>query len=205
MERPLWRLHNVGPAPHLPEQFDAGFRLHVAHTDLLSIIMQIGEQQQAYISTVGCEGCRQGRHQPGCYLELLRRLLVATYDPKSDVRLISSGLARCSYRYICFAQPTRHSVPFTSAALTRWREARVAVHWHCGPRGLSTAALLAVGEEPNPAILFQEYGWSVRLLPRRIGVYMANIPIPTSVWFRRAWSGAPFWFTPCAHFMPFEA
>jgi hypothetical protein len=172
-----------------------GLRLHLEHTDLIMILVQIGEMQQAYISATSCDGCRRGRHAPGCYVELLRRLLAATFE-SVDLILVSQGLARRPYTQVVVARPGKNSKPFDGSDLTPWKEARITMHWQHDPRGLITAAVLAVGDGLDPLVFLRERGWTARPLPKGIGPRMVNNPIPRAVWFKSAWGGAPFLLTP---------
>ena len=195
MDRLLWRLEGISPMPHDGERLADGLRLHLEHTELVSILAQIGDQQQAYISAVGCESCHLGRHAAGCYVELLRRLLAATFETVELVPVLH-GLARRPYTQVVLARPGKQSVPLGSADLAGWEEARLVLHWQRGARGLNTAALLAVGDGPDPAILLRERDWSVHHLPQTIGLRLAANPVPVAVWFRTSWPGAPFLLTP---------
>jgi hypothetical protein len=195
MERLLWRLDGTSAASPSPERLAEGLRLHLEHSDLITILVQIGEAQQAYISALGCDSCHLGRHAPGCHIELLRRLLVATFAAVELVP-IPQGLARRPYTQAVLARPSRQSTPFDGADLAGWDEARVMLHWQRGARGLTTAALVAVGDGPDPAAFLHERGWSARPLPKGIGQRVANNPVPVAVWFRWIWPGAPFLLTP---------
>lgn len=190
MERLLWRLQTSSATPHAPAQFDAGLTLHLAHTDLLTILVRIGDREQAYLSTTGCTGCRQGRHTSGCYSELLHRLLTATFET-ADLALVPHGLARRPYSCVVLAWPGQHSALLDDIDLASWDQARLIIHLKQGPRGLTTAALLAVGDGPDPAACVRERGWTARPLPRALGLRLANAPIPAAVWLRRAWAGPP--------------
>jgi hypothetical protein len=52
----------------------------------------------------------------------------------------------------------------------RWEQARLIVHWKHGARGLTTAALLAVGAGPDPITVVRERGWEHLMLEAAIGV-----------------------------------
>lgn len=201
MERLLWRLHNISPAPHSPERFEAGLRLHLEHADLLTVLVQIDEVQQAYVSAAGCAGCPRGRHAPGCHVELLRRLLTATFETV-ELLLVPLGLAHRSYTQVVYARPSKKSTPFDGGDLATWDQARIILHWRRGPQGLSTAAILAAGDGPDLAAFVQERGWTARPLSAGLGLRIANNPSPASVWFRGAWSGAPFLLTPQPQLVP---
>jgi hypothetical protein len=195
MDRLLWRLEGIGPAPHDGERLADGLRLHLEHTELVSILAQIGQMQQAYISALGCESCHLGRHAPGCYIELLRRLLSSTFETVELVP-VPYGLVRRPYTQVVLAQPGKQSVPLEGGDLALWEEARLVLHWQRGARGLNTAALLAVGDGPDPAVMLGERGWAVRRLPAVVGLRLAANPLPVAVWFRTAWPGVPFLLTP---------
>ena len=98
MTRSLWRLDGATDATLVqPVRLHQGLRLHLEHTELTTMLMQIGEQQQAYISVGGCEGCTHGRCTPGCYVELLRRLLRVCFDA-CTLSAVVGGLATRPYR-----------------------------------------------------------------------------------------------------------
>jgi hypothetical protein len=71
-----WRLEGA-TTEFLPDAagLAAGLRLHLAHAPLTSTLVQIGDPQRAYVALDGCGGCLRGRCEPGCRVELLRRLL----------------------------------------------------------------------------------------------------------------------------------
>src|SRR3954454_24019960 len=97
-ERTLWRLNGAMDATLIqPARLEQGLRLHLQHTELTTVLMQIGDQQQSYVAIQGCEGCAHGRCTPGCYVELLRRLLRACFDA-GTLRAVVGGLATRPYR-----------------------------------------------------------------------------------------------------------
>ena len=106
MTRTLWRLDGAHATTLAePIRLAQGLRLHLEHTELTTVLMQLGDQQQAYIGATGCEGCAHGRCTPGCYVELLRRLLRACFDA-STLCAVAGGLARRPYRRVALAWPT---------------------------------------------------------------------------------------------------
>jgi hypothetical protein len=106
MTRSLWRLDGATTATLAePIRLVQGLRLHLEHTELTTVLMQLGDQQQAYIGVAGCEGCTHGRCTPGCYVELLRRLLRACFDA-STLSAVAGGLATRPYRRVALANCT---------------------------------------------------------------------------------------------------
>src|SRR6266487_2082283 len=153
MTRSLWCLEGATAATLAqPTRLELGLRLHMEHTELITVLMQIGDQQQAYLSAQGCEGCGYERCVPGCYVELLRRLLRACFDA-STLRAIPGGLAKRPYRRAVIAWPTTKAEPLMGVPLTPWPEARLIVQWRGRRRQIAATALLAVGADgPDPAL-----------------------------------------------------
>src|SRR5205085_8833205 len=111
MTRMLWCLEGATAATLAqPARLELGLRLHIEHTELITMLMQIGDQQQAYLSAAECEGCVYGRCVPGCYVELLRRLLGACFDA-GTLRAVAGGLATRPYRRAVLAWPTAKAAP----------------------------------------------------------------------------------------------
>lgn len=196
MERLLWRLQGVFTLPSDLTRFDAGLRLHLEHTDLTTIIAQIGNEQRAYVSGSGCAGCQRGRCLPGCRAELLRRMLRATVG-EIDLSLVSAGLAAGRYTQAVLARPTPESRPISGADLGGWEDARLIAYWPQTTRGaVATVALLAASDGPDLATLVQEHRWLAHRLPAGIGTRLANSAIPGRLWFGRAWPGPPYLLIP---------
>ena len=104
-ERSLWRLDGATAATLVqPVRLEQGLRLHIAHTELTMVLMQIGDQQQAYIGVGGCDGCTHGRCVPGCYVELLKRLLQVCFDA-CTLRAVAGG------GHLVLEVPERESPP----------------------------------------------------------------------------------------------
>jgi hypothetical protein len=175
-------------------------RLHLEHTDLATILMQIGGQQHAYISAAGCEGCAYERCVPGCYVELLRRLLRACFDT-CTLRAIPGGLTKRPYHRAAIAWPTTKADPLIGVPLAPWPEARLVVHWRGRRRQVLAAALLAVGEDgPDPALFLRAAGWRTWALPKALLPAFAQSAPPAAIPFPRGWPHAPalLWQQPAA-------
>jgi hypothetical protein len=190
MTRMLWCLEGATTATLAqPTRLEQGLRLHVEHTTLTTILMQIGGQQQAYISAAGCEGCAYERCVPGCYVELLRRLLRACFDA-CTLRAIPGGLAKRPYHRAALAWPTTKAEPLMSVPLTPWPEARLIVQWS-GRRRQVAAALLAVGADgPDPALALRAAGWQTWALPKALIPAFAQSHT-TALPFPRMWPHPP--------------
>jgi len=191
-ERSLWRLDGATDATLAqPARLEQGLRLHIAHTELTTVLMQIGDQQQSYVAIQGCEGCAHGRCTPGCYVELLRRLLHVCFDA-CTLRAVASGLATRPYRRAVLAWPTAKAESLASMALASWPEARLIVQWRGTQRQISSAALLAVGADgPDPASALRALGWQAWALPGAVGPRHANSASPPTLPFARVWRHAP--------------
>jgi hypothetical protein len=192
MTKTLWRLDGATDATLVqPLRLEQGLRLHLQHTELTTVLMQIGEQQQSYVAIQGCEGCAHGRCTPGCYVELLKRLLRVCFDA-GTLRAVTGGLATRPYRRVALAWPTAKAAPLARMALASWSEARLIVQWRGPQRQISSAALLAVGADgPDPASVLRAIGWQAWTLPGAVGPKLANSALPPSLPFPRAWPHAP--------------
>jgi hypothetical protein len=188
----LWRLEGASDTTLVqPLRFEQGLRLHLQHTELTTVLMQIGAQQQAYVRMNGCEGCAHGRCLPGCYVELLRRLVQICFD-SCALRPVASGLAKRLYRRVVLAWPTTKAAPVADLSLSPWPEARQSVHWRSSNQQIAGAALLAVGADgPDPAHALRSAGWQAWTLPKSLGPKLANSAVPTALPFPRAWPHAP--------------
>ena len=120
MTRSLWRLDGATAATLVqPARLEQGLRLHIAHTALTTVLMQIGDQQQAYIGVGGCDGCAHGRCMPGCYVELLKRLVRVCFDA-CTLRPVAGGLAKRPYRRAALVWPTAKAEPLAGLSLAAW-------------------------------------------------------------------------------------
>lgn len=191
-ERALWRLDDAAEATLArPDRLEQGLRLHLQHTDLTTVLMRIGAQQQAYLAVQACEGCAQGRCTPGCYVELLRRLLHVCFDA-GVLRPVAGGLAKRPYDRVALAWPTAKAALLADVSVSSWQEARLVVHWRGTQRQISSAALLAVGTDgPDPAQALRSFGWKAWTLPKSLGSKRANSALPSALPFPRVCALAP--------------
>ncbi|HEX5690350.1 MAG TPA: hypothetical protein VFX76_10135 [Roseiflexaceae bacterium] len=200
-ERTLWRLEDVSDATLAqPLRLEQGLRLHLQHTELTTVLMQIGAQQQAYIGLSGCQGCVHGRCLPGCYVELMRRLLRACFDGGA-LHAVAGGLARRPYRRVALAWPTVRSAPLTEFSLAAWPEAHLIVQWRGAYVQTRCVALLAVGGNgPEPAAALRRAEWRAWALPKALAIRLAASAFPLWLPFASPWPHAPslLWPQPTA-------
>jgi hypothetical protein len=172
----------------------AGLRIHLDHTALAATLVQIGDDQRAYLTTRGCAGCLHGRCQPGCPRDLLARLL-ARQLPSVRIVTVTSGLARRPYSQVALAIPGRQARPIPPEALHAWEEARLTLHWRVRRRQLQVGATLAVGAAgPAPLDVLHAYGWQPT---RRIFLRRPSLPpLPLATTARGQWPGDPYLLLP---------
>jgi hypothetical protein len=165
--RGTWRL--VGDSRLLGEDargaLAEGLRLHLQHTPMDTVLMRIGARQQSYVALNGCAGCAWERCEPGCRVELLRRLL-AERAPMLRLEPVRGELAPRPYARVALAIPTRGRT-LNGAMLQNWPEARLVVRWRPGHKGKLTAAalLLAGAEGHDPRAALRAQGWRAWCLP----------------------------------------
>ena len=192
MANTIWRLEGATDTSLVqPLRFEQGLRLHLQHTELTTVLMQIGAQQQAYVRVNGCEGCAHGRCLPGCYVELLRRLVRICFD-SCALRPVAGGLAKRPYCRVVLAWPIAKAAPVADLSLSPWSEARLSVQWRGSNQQIAGAAMLAVGADgPDPAQALRSTGWKAWTLPKSLGLKLANSAVPSALPFPRAWPHAP--------------
>jgi hypothetical protein len=195
----LWRLEGA-TTEFLPDAtgLAAGLRLHLAHAPLTSTLVQIGDTQRAYVALDGCGGCLRGRCEPGCRVELLRRLLRASLGGAS-LQAVPRGLAARPYTRVALAWPGRNTRPLAGDFLAAWEEARLSIHWQRGPRATITAsALLAAGAgEGDPARILTELDWNALPLPPRLFSRIESGSLPL-LRVGRVWRHEPTLLLPVA-------
>lgn len=198
--RLLYRIDGAGDSPPLAlETIQEGVRRHLQRADLLSILVQIGRRQQAYVALHGCPGCLSGRCRIGCKVDLLRRTLQGDGGPGWRLALVRNGLSRRPYRQLVALWPTPAAQPLSALALRHWPEARLTIHWAGGRARpeIAVAALLATGAGPAVAAVLRAAGWRTLPLPRLSGPIL-NRPQPAGLPLRLRWPTAPTLLLPQA-------
>jgi hypothetical protein len=128
---------------------------------------------------------------PGCYVELLKRLLRVCFTA-GTLRPVAGGLAARPYRRVALAWPATATQPLADLTLASWLEARLIVHWEGTHRQLQSAALLAVGADgPDPTQALRALGWRAWALPGRLGAQLANRSPRSTLPVLRPWPHAP--------------
>ncbi len=136
-------------------------RRYVRDGPLTTILITIDGHQRAYLQSPGCAGCRQGRCDPGCRIQLLRRVLRADHAV-DDLLPVAYGLTTRPYRRLALALPGRAARPLDESLITRYQEARLAVVWQMFAGRSVAGASLAVGMDgPDPALVLRSSGWRV--------------------------------------------
>jgi hypothetical protein len=161
MTRTLWRLSGAAPTMMTqPQRLVEGLRLHLAQAALLTVLVQIGEQQRAYLALTGCPGCSRGQCQPGCSVDRLRQLLQTCFATVA-LHPVASGLAHRPYHHAVVAVPCWNAQPPDGSMLLPWPEARLQIQWLPGrTRTLRAALVFAVGGDgPDPASILKTRGW----------------------------------------------
>lgn len=186
----LWRLD--GAAKHTfqnPARLATSLRVHLAHHDVIAVLMQLGGRQQLYLSLAGCPGCALGRCEAGCPRDLLGRALSRCF-PGARMHAVPGGLASRPYRRLVCATPGRQPIPFDGAWLHNWPEARLVVHWRRGAQLRVGAQLSVPADGPPPQALMLEAGWQpAQTFPfHRPGIP----PIPAGVAAAGAWPDEPW-------------
>jgi hypothetical protein len=203
MIKTLWRLDGPSAATlNEPARLAEALRVHLAHHDLVAVLVQIGERQQLYLSLTGCAGCTLGRCEPGCPRDLLGRALSRCF-PVCRMWPVPGGLATRAYQRPVLALPGAEAQPLTGSLLHAWPEARLVVHWRAGRQQLQVGAQLAISvASPEPHAQLAALGWRTQqsLLPQR-----ATPPIPAGVPVLGSWPDAPYLPLPASRATPLSA
>lgn len=179
--RQLWRLELQEPRPKGANhaRLADGLRLHVAHDELDTVLVRVGELQQSYVALTGCRGCADGHCEIGCRSDMFRRLLEPCL-PGAQLRVIPGGLAARPHTRFVLASPQKGAAGLNGELLHHWPEARLVMSWRKGPPGqVYVAVLLAVGAEgPEPHHLLDAAGWRVWPLPDLVRQRLMQAPLP---------------------------
>ncbi len=194
----LWRLNNATTLHH-PATLTEGLERHLARDDLLSVLVQIGTQQQGYVALRGCEGCQTDSCTIGCRMALLGRVLRASFSAQTALDAVPLGLALRPYTRAALAWPTPQSEPLAGDLLAPWSEARLTVHWRRRvlPQLLVCTALLLVGNEgPDPVAALRAAQWRAIPLPNQL--LRSSHDQPTALWgvIGTPWPQTPFLLLP---------
>ena len=115
----LWNVQYATPETFTNAgTFAAALRQHLQYTPagLTSVLLQIGEEQAAYVLQAGCAGCALDRCLPGCRVDLLRRVLATGYA-ESALVLVRRGLVERPYTRTVIAWPDTDAKPLDASVL----------------------------------------------------------------------------------------
>lgn len=173
----LWRVEGAASmaAPSANEALVLGMRRHLAHAPLYSSLVQIAEQQRAYVSLDGCSGCSHSRCEVGCRVEALRRTLRAAYGvDTAQLSIVRKGLTPRPYTRCYVLQPiVASSVPLLDGKmLAQWPEARLTMGWEgqVKTQQAVTVVLYIGADGPEPYEVVADVGWKAQkrlILPLR--------------------------------------
>lgn len=208
MARPIvtfWRLDGANAeVVTAPAKLALGLRRHLAYSELVVVLVQVGRQQQAYVRVHGCPRCAAAGHHQGCGIGCFGALfarLVQTSAPGITLRAVPRGLAPRPYTRAFASWPGATAVVLDGALLAPWPEARLVIAWQQTPAttdALPVGGFLAVGPAgPDPAAVLATHGWQACPLPRwQHGP--ARAPVPGVLRQRAHWHAAPWLVLPAA-------
>jgi hypothetical protein len=179
-----------------PLALGQGLRRHLAVAPLLSVLVRIGQREQAYVALEGCGGCAIDRCEPGCRVELLRRTVRSACGASGGLHRAPKGLAARPYARVVLARPRNGAQMLGGELLRAFDDARLTLHWHMAPKGPPRlGAALAVGTGgPHPAVALRECGWRAwpvppALLPLARKLFCSALPRGLPV--AGQWPGEP--------------
>jgi hypothetical protein len=169
--------------------------LHIRYAPLTTIAIQIGTQQQTYLSTPTCAGCKHRRCTPDCRVQLLRRMLRANGVAR-DLRPVPHGIQARAYTRLTLAVPGKQAHILDGSLLRPWRDARLWTTWRTVAGRRMVGLALAVGADgPEPASILRELGWRTIAMPRQVLPHFTT-PIPPILPFGWHSLPHPFLFLP---------
>jgi hypothetical protein len=180
------------------ERLAAGMRLHVIHSPLTTLTMQIDAQQRSYLVLEGCAGCLRDQCRVGCLSALFRRLFQSCVtDATLTAVPLPQGLACRPYTGGGNAWPDTHAQPLDSTLLQPWADARIMVHWRrYGAHICGSALLLASADGPDPMSALRERNWHALALPIRLVTRWRQTSTPPGLPFGMPWRQPLFLLLP---------
>jgi hypothetical protein len=199
VNRTLWRIERLNDsADGSVEALTPGLRLHVVHSPLITVAMQIGGQQRCYVVLEGCVGCTDDRCRIGCPAALLRRL-IDSHKLGITLRAVAppQGLARRPYTRGAFGWPQPASEPLESSMLMSWAVGRLAVSWRrYGSAICGSLLLLAGADGPAPRGVLHAHGWRACAAPPLLLRRWSQTALPPALPFGALWPGPLFLLLP---------
>lgn len=196
----LWRIDQADHLAGNPDVLAIGLRRHLRVAPLQSILVQLGNRQQAYFMLRGCAGCAVEQCVEGCHVDLLRRTLRAAGGIETTLQRIAHGLVPQLYRHILWAWPaTRDTTPISAAILAGWPLARLTLRWTPGttPRVGALVALGGETEGPPVAPQLAACGWNALPIPPALHRWAGCLP--GEAIGSGSWRYDPWLLTPTQH------
>jgi len=199
--RTIWRIDGMTKTTAIDHaRLAAGMRLHVIHSPLTTITMQIDAQQRSYLELEGCLGCLQSQCRIGCPAALFRRLFESC-APEATLIAVAppQGLACRPYTRSVFAWPDARAQPIESTLLHPWADARLMVQWRrYGAHICGSALLLARADGPDPAGVLRKRNWHALALPMRLVLRYFQQSMPPALPFGAPWHQDVILLTPAS-------
>ena len=199
----LWNLKNATPDSLTNAgEFAAALRQHLHYTPrgLSSVLLQIDQEQSAYVIQAGCPGCAIDRCIPGCRVDLLRRV-VGTGYLGSHLSLVERGLLPRPYTRAIVGWPGSKAQALDASVLQGWKDARLILQWRSCIRpkpGLYASVVLCVGAgADDPLERLRSVGWQGRSAQSLLR-WFGGQPRPAPRWARALWLHDPHLLTPVA-------
>ena len=179
--RTIWRIDGMTATTAIDHaRLADGLRLHVAHSPLTTVAMQIADRQQCYVVLDGCPGCLTEQCRIGCRAALFRRLLPACIAGVEVCPVaVPQGFARRPYRRGVLAWPGPDAQSLNATLLQPWNEARLIIHWTVVRTTVRSSALIMISaEDPDPAAQLRAAGWMPLPLSTRLVLHSFQRSMP---------------------------
>jgi hypothetical protein len=199
----LWNLKNATPDSLTNVgELAAALRQHLHYTPrgLSSVLLQIDQEQSAYVIQAGCPGCALDRCLPGCRVDLLRRVIGTGY-PGSLLSSVTRGLLPRPYTRVVIGWPGPNAQVLDASVLQGWKDARLTLQWRSCTRpkpGLYASVVLCVGEgADDPLERLHAVGWQGRSAQSLLR-WFGGQPRPAPRLAQALWLHDPHLLTPVA-------